>query len=51
MYSVTVILPKDITILEEKYAEVLADIVAKQLTHGELQYLIEEFEKKEKMAQ
>ena len=51
MYTVTLILPKDKTILEKKYADVLADIIANQLTHDELGYLIEEFEKREKVAQ
>lgn len=47
MYEVALILPKNREILEKKYAEVLADIVASELTHDELGYLISELEKKE----
>ena len=47
MYSVTIILPKDKTVLEEKYAKVLAEVVAKQLTYDELGYLIQELKKRE----
>ena len=39
-YSVTLILPKDKTILEKKYSEVLVDIVSEILTVNELEYLI-----------
>lgn len=46
MYSVTLILPKDRKLLEKKYAEVLADIVANRLTHEELEYLIQKLEEK-----
>lgn len=37
---VTLIIPKDKSILENKYAEVLAEIVAELLTKEELEYLI-----------
>ncbi|MCB2297758.1 hypothetical protein [Clostridium tagluense] len=47
MSVVTLILPKDMTILEKKYAEVLADIIAEKLTPEELEYLISELDKKE----
>lgn len=50
MNVVTLILPKDMRILEKKYAEVLADIVAERLTPEELEYLISELEKKEKIS-
>lgn len=51
MYSVTLILPRNREVLEKKYAEVLADVVASELTHDELGYLISELEKKEKKIQ
>lgn len=38
--TVTLMLPKDITKLEEKYAEVLAEIIAEMLSVEELEYLI-----------
>ena len=44
MYTVTLILPTDMSVLEEKYAGVMADIVAKRLTHKELGILIEKLE-------
>lgn len=47
MNVVTLILPKDISILEEKYSEVLADIVAARLSTEEMEYLISELEKQE----
>lgn len=47
MYTITLILPKDRRKLEEKYTEVLADIVAEQLTHEELGCLIKKLEKKD----
>jgi hypothetical protein len=47
MYSVTLILPKTMVLLEEKYAEVLADIVADRLTEDELGYLISKLEKQQ----
>lgn len=49
MYEVTLMLPKNRAILEKKYAEVLANIVADRLTHEELGYLISELEKRENM--
>ncbi|SMC17066.1 hypothetical protein SAMN02745134_00227 [Clostridium acidisoli DSM 12555] len=51
MYSVTLILPKNREVLEKKYAEVLADIVANELSHEELEYLINELEKQQKLVQ
>jgi Mn-containing catalase len=45
MYEVVLIFPKNREILEKKYAKVLADIVAEELTHDELGYLISELEK------
>lgn len=51
MYSVTLILPKNREILEKKYAEVLADIVADELSHEELGYLIKELEKQQEIVQ
>lgn len=47
MYTVTLILPTDMSVLEEKFAEVMADIVAKRLTHEELGILIEKLEEQE----
>ena len=47
MNVVTLILPRDMSILEKKYSEVLADIVTERLTEEELEYLISEIEKKE----
>lgn len=44
---VTLILPKNKSFLEDRYAEVLAEIVAEMLPPQELQYLITELEKKE----
>lgn len=51
MYSVTLILPKNREVLEKKYAEILADIVANELSHEELGYLINELEKQQKLVQ
>lgn len=48
MYTVTLILPTDMTILENKYNEVMTDIIAKRLSHEELGILIEKLEEKEK---
>lgn len=48
MYTVTLILPTDMTILENKYNEVMADIIAKRLSHEELGILIEKLEEQEK---
>ncbi len=47
MSDVTLILPKNMTFLEEKYAEVLADIVAEMLSTEELGYLISKLENKD----
>ncbi|WP_460299762.1 hypothetical protein [Clostridium botulinum] len=46
MNEVTLILPSDISILEDKYSEALADVVVEMLTIKELEYLISEVEKK-----
>lgn len=51
MYTVTLILPTDMSVLEEKFAEVMADIVAKRLTHEELGILIEKLEEQERNKQ
>jgi hypothetical protein len=47
MIEVTMILPKDRSILEKKYSEALAEQVAEMLTHDELGYLIEKLKEKE----
>lgn len=49
MYKVTLILPTDMTILENKYNEVMADIIAKRLSREELGILIEKLEEQEKI--
>lgn len=46
-YSVTLILPKDRTILERIYTEVLVDIITDMLSVDELGYLISELAIKE----
>lgn len=48
MYTVTLILPTDMTVLETKFNEVMADIVAKRLSREELGILIEKLEEQEK---
>lgn len=48
MYEVTLILPKDTKELENKFAKVMADIVAKKLTHEELGVFINKLEKLDK---
>lgn len=48
-YTVTLILPTDMTALEEKFAEVMADIVAEKLNHAELGYLIKRLEESDKI--
>jgi len=45
-YTVTVIIPKDKTILERKYSTILSEIVADVLTIDELENLILSLEKK-----
>lgn len=47
MYTVTLILPTDMTVLESKFNEIMADIVAKRLSHEELGTLIEKLEEQE----
>jgi hypothetical protein len=47
MKEVTLILPNDMTFLEEKYSEVLASVVSEMLSLEELEYLISELEKNE----
>lgn len=49
-YTVTLILPTDMTVLEDKFAEVMADIVAEKLTHAELGYLIQRLEESDKIC-
>lgn len=48
MYEVTLILPENTDELENKFAEVMADIVAKKLNHEELGILINKLEKIDK---
>jgi len=50
-YKITLILPKDRTILERKYSEVLVDIVAEMLSINEFGYLISQLKKKENITQ
>lgn len=50
MNTITLILPKDTTKLEEIYAEAFANAVAETLSHEDLGYLISELEKKEKVS-
>ncbi|MBR9648019.1 hypothetical protein KM792_14435 [Clostridium tyrobutyricum] len=45
MYKVEVLLPENREIIENKYAEVLANITASLLTYEQLGYLISELEK------
>lgn len=44
MYEVTLILPENTEELENKFAEVMADIVVKKLSHEELGVLINKLE-------
>lgn len=46
MNEITLILPKDMTILQDRYSKALADAVAEILTIEELEYLISRLEKK-----
>lgn len=48
MYTVTLVLPTDMTVLESKFNEVIADIVSKRLSHEELGILIKKLEEQEK---
>lgn len=48
MYEVTLILPEDTQELESKFAEVMAEIVAKKLTHEELGVFVDKLEKLDK---
>lgn len=48
MYEVTMIVPNDTTELEEKFAEVMADIVSKKLTNEELGVFIKKLEELDK---
>lgn len=48
MYEVTLILPEDTKELEDKFAEVMADIVSKKLTHEELGVFIDKLESLDK---
>ncbi|MDB1939182.1 hypothetical protein PMY38_13670 [Clostridium tertium] len=49
MYEVTLILPEDTKELEDKFAEVMADIVSNKLTHEELGVLIDKLENLDKV--
>lgn len=44
MYNITLILPKDMTELEGKFAEVMAEIVSQKLTNAELGIFIKKLE-------
>lgn len=44
---VTLILPKDMTSLQEKYSRALAEVVSEILTTEELNYLITKLEEKQ----
>jgi len=50
-YTVTLILPKDRTMIEKKYSEVLVDILADMLSEDELGYLTSKLEKKVNIVQ
>jgi len=45
-YTVTLILPRDRTILESKYSEAMVEVVSDMLSQDELGYLISEIKKK-----
>lgn len=49
MYEVTLILPEDTKKLEDKFAEVMADIIAKKLSHEELGVFIDKLESLDKV--
>jgi len=49
MYEVTLILPEDTKELEDKFAEVMASIVANKLTHEELGVFINKLETLDKV--
>ncbi|MBD7914516.1 hypothetical protein H9660_05105 [Clostridium sp. Sa3CUN1] len=49
MYEVTLILPEDTKELENKFAEVMADIVSNKLTHEELGVFIDKLENLDKV--
>ncbi|WP_291650875.1 hypothetical protein [Clostridium sp.] len=49
MYEVTLILPEDTKELENKFAEVTADIVSNKLTHEELGVFIDKLENLDKV--
>lgn len=48
MNEVTLALPNDMNILEDKYGEILAEVVSEILTVEELEYLISKLENKSK---
>ncbi len=50
MYSVTVSLPRDMAKLEEKYNDVLADMIIDQLSNSEVEYLLSEYKKQQKCS-
>lgn len=49
MYEVTLILPEDTKELEDKFAEVMADIVIKKLSHEDLGVFIDKLENLDKV--
>jgi hypothetical protein len=51
MKTVTLILPKDMTAINEKYSQILADVIAETLTQEELGYLIFMLEKNTEEAE
>ncbi|AJE13307.1 MULTISPECIES: hypothetical protein [Clostridium] len=46
MDEITLILPRDMKALEDKYAEILANVIGEMLNITELEYLISELEKR-----
>lgn len=46
MSKVTLILPKDRSVLEDRYAEILAEVVSGMLTDEEREYLVCEIERR-----
>ena len=48
MYTVTLILPTDITLLEDKLNQVLVDIVYEKLNNEEIGLLIKRLEQQER---
>lgn len=48
MYTLTLILPTNMEVLEEKFAEVMAKIVSEKLSYEELGVFIDKLEKLDK---